>query len=542
MKLLFSTCISICLFFTIGFSQNKQQNLGPKVNTKVSELTPRITADGQSLYFIRDNYEGNLYGVDNSQDIYRTIFQTNKEWSQAVNVGKPFNTGRKNSIGSISVDQNTFIIRGVYDKDGQRTATPGWSSISRTENGFGKPQQILIKNYEKYNAKGKYNNFCMAANSKVILMSFSDEKDNNNSDLYVFFRTGSENDNEQKPDEKKKKFNFKKMLNKVSKLGGNSFDWTEPQLIKSLSFSGIDEISPFLSPDMKTLYYSTNRSGGIGDNDIWKTTRLDETWQKWSEPINLGAEVNTTDWDAYYSIDAKGEYAYMVSSANSIGKSDVVRVKLKEEMRPNPVVLIKGRVFNAKTKQPMGAFISYENLTTGSNVGLANSNPATGEYQIVLPYGVNYGFLGAAEKFISVSDNIDLTKTEQYREITKDLYLVPLEIGSTIRLNNVFFDFGKATLREESFAELDRLIEILTENPNMEIELAGHTDNVGSDKDNLNLSTDRINSVKDYLVKNGIKTNRLKATGFGESKPLATNDTEDGRQQNRRVEFTIIKN
>lgn len=147
-----------------------------------------------------------------------------------------------------------------------------------------------------------------------------------------------------------------------------------------------------------------------------------------------------------------------------------------------------------------------------------------------------------AEKYISVSDNLDLSAVAEYKEINRDLYLVPLEVGSTIRLNNIFFDFGKATLRPESYPELDRLAGLMTQNGKMIIELSGHTDNVGADDANLKLSDDRARSVTEYLVKLGIDASRIIAKGYGETKPVASNDTEEGRQQNRRVEFTILKN
>jgi outer membrane protein OmpA-like peptidoglycan-associated protein len=225
-----------------------------------------------------------------------------------------------------------------------------------------------------------------------------------------------------------------------------------------------------------------------------------------------------------------------------MGESDIVRVKLAEEVRPKPVVLISGKVYNAKTKEPMSANIEYENLADGSNAGVAVSSPANGEYRIVLPYGKNYGFMAYAEKFIAVSDNLDLTQVAEYKEIERDLYLVPLEVGSTIRLNNIFFDFGKATLRPESYPELDRLLGYMAQNSKMKIELSGHTDNVGSDDANLKLSDDRAKAVVEYLISKGVEVERVVAKGYGKTKPVGTNDTEEGRQLNRRVEFTILKN
>jgi outer membrane protein OmpA-like peptidoglycan-associated protein len=125
--------------------------------------------------------------------------------------------------------------------------------------------------------------------------------------------------------------------------------------------------------------------------------------------------------------------------------------------------------------------------------------------------------------------------------MTKDLYLSPIEVGEVVRINNVFFDFAKATLREESYPELNRVVKFMNDNPSMEIALGGHTDNVGSDPANLKLSEERIQSVKAYIAEQGIDGDRMSAKGYGETKPIASNDTEEGRQQNRRVEFTIVK-
>jgi outer membrane protein OmpA-like peptidoglycan-associated protein len=264
------------------------------------------------------------------------------------------------------------------------------------------------------------------------------------------------------------------------------------------------------------------------------------------------------------------------------------------------VVLIVGKVFNAKTKGPLAADISYENLASGSQLGTARSDPASGDYQIVLPFGLNYGFRAATPGFIAVSDNIDLSRlradaiaenmvtdttlrdvlvvaggrnapgdapaasgntagndngSSGYvpgvvtdttlrlgRIINRDLYLVPVEVGQVVRLNNVFFDFDKTELRPESFPELDRVVTFMNENPNLEIQIEGHTDAKGADDYNLNLSGGRITSVEAYMESKGIAPGRIVTKGYGESVPIADNETEEGRQQNRRVEFKILKN
>jgi outer membrane protein OmpA-like peptidoglycan-associated protein len=215
---------------------------------------------------------------------------------------------------------------------------------------------------------------------------------------------------------------------------------------------------------------------------------------------------------------------------------------LSDNIRPNPVVLLYGNVYNGKTKEPLSASLLYESLPDGKNAGNAYSSPVDGNYKLVLPYGKFYSLRASANNFIGISENLDLTNADQYKEIRKDLYLVPIEKGQTIRLNSIFFDIGKATLREESFPELDRLLVLLQQNPKLEIEISGHTDNVGGDASNMKLSNERAEAVTTYLNYRGITVNRIIAKGYGKTKPAATNSTEEGRQLNRRVEFTILKN
>lgn len=505
------------------------ENLGTNVNSSAGELLPVITADGTTLYFVRDGHSQNVSGQD--------VWYCNRQgsgWSPAIHPREPINhSGKNSSVSNVSTDGNQLLVRGAFE-DGEYEGT-GLSVIVKNKKGEWKdPKKLEIKNYKKYSDLGGYNNSFLAPNGKVMLYAFSDNGNSGRHQLY--FSTLTLKDNWSKPKSIK---DFTKFVSKA--LNNNT--WTEPEMIKSLSLKDYNNFAPFLAADGITLYFSSNRAGGFGNQDIWMSKRLDDTWQNWSEPVNLGSTINSDDWDAYYSLDARGEEAYMVSSKNSVGGgSDIVKVKLITELRPKPVVLIKGKIFNAKTKEPLGSVVEYEDLADGKNVGVASSNPQTGEYKIVLPYGKNYGFMAYAEKFISVSDNLDLTSVAEYKEIVRDLYLVPLEVGSTIRLNNIFFDVAKATLRSESYPELERLAGLMTQNSKMMIELSGHTDNVGSDEANLKLSDERAKSVTDHLISLGIKAERIIAKGYGETKPVTTNDTEEGRQLNRRVEFTILKN
>lgn len=504
------------------------ENLGSNVNSSAGELCPVITADGKTLYFVRDGHSNNF----SSQDVWYSS-RTGDGWSQAVHPGEPLNyRGKNSSISNVSTDNNQLLIRGAFE-DGEYVGS-GLSVLEKNKKGEWKnPRKLEIINFKKYSSLGTYNNSVLTPDGKHLLFAFGDDGNKGNHELYVSHLV------------LKDKWHKPKSIKDFSQLVGkalNNNSWTEPEKIKVLSQWEYSEFAPFMAADGVTLYYSTNKPGGQGNQDVWMTRRLDDTWQNWSEPVNLGPSVNTSDWDAYYTLDARGEEAYMTSSANSLGSSDIVKIKLVTEIRPNPVVLVSGKVYNAKTKEPLGASIEYEDLSAGKNVGVAQSNPQTGEYKIVLPYGKNYGFMAYAEKYISVSDNVDLSTVESYKEINRDLYLVPLEVGTTIRLNNIFFDVSKSTLRPESYPELDRLAGLMMQNSKMQIQISGHTDNVGSDDANLKLSEERSKAVVEYLVSLGLPAERLSNKGYGETVPVGSNDTEEGRQLNRRVEFTILKN
>jgi len=200
---------------------------------------------------------------------------------------------------------------------------------------------------------------------------------------------------------------------------------------------------------------------------------------------------------------------------------------------------VKGKVYDSKTKEILFAPVKYYNLNTNKELGIARSNPNTGEYKIVLPYGERYSFMAEKEGYYSQTKNIDLTELKAYEEIEVDLYLDPIEKGQVIRLNNIFFDSGKYDLLPTSYAELNKLLELLEKNSKLKIEIAGHTDWIGKDKDNLILSQNRTNAVVNFLVEKGIDKNRLSAKGYGETKFIATNTTKEGQQLNRRVEFEI---
>jgi len=206
-----------------------------------------------------------------------------------------------------------------------------------------------------------------------------------------------------------------------------------------------------------------------------------------------------------------------------------------------PVVLISGKVVNERTMEPLEARVVWEILPDGTEAGIARTDPATGEYKIILPFGKNYGYLALAEGFYSVTKSLDVSDLNEYKEIDEqNLFMAPVKESQVVRLNNIFFKKKTAELLPESNQELCRFVEFLKVNKKITIELAGHTDNKGEPAELLKLSQDRAQAVADYIISKGIKADRLVVKGYGLTRPIGFNKDEDGREMNRRIEFKVL--
>lgn len=480
------------------------RNLGRGVNSVYDDLKPIISPDGLTLYFCRKDSPDNIGG--SGEDIWVSVRSANGSWGDATNIGDVLNNRANNSVCSITPDGNTMLLVDAYSDPTARRRTV--AIARRTSNGWAQPQPVLI---DQYTNASKYSEFALSNDNTALILAVEGDGSMGDRDLYVSFR--SHNGSFSKP---------------VS-LG------------RRVNSSG-QEATPFLAADNVSLYFASDRPGGFGEFDIYVTRRLDSTWTNWSEPENLGPLVNTPDWDLAYTIPADGAYAYFVSYTESFGGADIYQLKLPEKVRPKPVVMLSGKVLNRKTLEAVETDIVYELLSTGVEIGRARSTPSTGEYKITLPAGESYAVRADEPGYLSINENLDFTAITEFAEQRKDLVLVPIEKGTTVELNNIFFERKKATLEPASFAELRRLVDIFADNPTMKIEISGHTDAMGKDADNLVLSQDRANAVRLYLINEGhVDATRLKAVGYGESKPVATNDTEEGRALNRRVELTILE-
>ncbi len=477
----------------------QKEKLSRVVNSDSSELLPVISPDGETIYVVR--LPTNEMNPRGKQDIWKATLINGK----AANMTKlpaPLNTDKNNALLSISPDGNTALLLNIYREDG--TNDPGISYSRKDHNGKWRfPKALNIVDYYNDNKFGEY---CLSNSGKVLVMAVQRKEGYGSKDLYVSF------------------------------LQADS-SWSKPENLGVQLNTTASEISPFLAADDHTLYFSSSGHPGYGGSDMFVTTRLDSTWKNWSKPMNLGPILNSDEFDAYYTIPASGDYAYFSSSES--GNPDIYRVKLTSAIMPSPVNLVQGVVYDSKTGKPLSAEVKYYDLKKNEQIGSAITNSLDGRYKIVLPTGTTYGFNATKQGYIPNSASLELPDSAKYKTVVKDLYLTPIEKGARIVVNNVYFDYDKATLRPESRVELDQLAKLMQANPNMSVQIEGHTDDRGDDQYNLRLSGERAKAVVDYLVVKGISIKKVEAKAKGESVPVESNDTPEGRQKNRRVEFVV---
>lgn len=483
----------------------KIERLTNTVNSEFDEIMPVIAPDSRLLFIDRKNHKDNVSGQND--DIWYSTLE-NGQWTEAKHLSEPLNNNSHNYVCTVTPDGNTLLLANKYVKDGKSI---GGVSISNRINSLDEwtfPQEVKIDNY--YNLS-KFAEFFLANNRKSLLLAVQRKDSYGDRDLYVSF-------------------------------ANSDSTWSEPRnLGNTINTAGI-ELTPFLAADDKTLYFSSNGFSGYGETDIFMSRRLDDSWVEWTEPVNVGSFLNSKDWDASCTIDAKGEYVYFVSYDNSNNQSaDIFTAKIPKEVRPEPVVIISGKVLNQKTKKPVNAEIIYEILQTSIEAGFAKANPTTGEYKIILPAKNSYGFWAKASGFFPLSENIDLTNITHYQEINKDLFLIPIEAGQSVKLNNIFFEQGTAVLMPQSYSELTRVAKILKDNALVKIQLEGHTDIEGIAALNMKLSYERVDFIKQFLVEKGISAERIITQAFGDTQPITRQRDDESKKLNRRVELRILE-
>ena len=481
-----------------------------------NELQPVLTADGNTLYFSRTRYSGNKEGVTESGDIWVSTSANNgRTWNPATRLDA-LNTTQNNGVMAVINEGRTLLVRGAYERDGS-FRDEGISKVDRDATGKnGKPLAVEIANY--YSA-GPATSFFMSPDAQILLMSLERGDSQGANDLYVSRPT---------PDGL----------------------WTEPFNLGAVVNSPGFEFAPWLAADGKTLYFSSYGHAGYGSADIFVTTRLDETWTRWTEPRNLGAPLNGPGFDAYLSLTADGKQAYYASSRTANGPADLFRTATgavpvadttaqpAEPVRPTVAarMLLTGRTLDAKTRQPLATEVKVNRLDTDLVFNAtARTDVAAGSFQLTLPPG-RYRVQATRVGFLTATDTVTMTGSR-----TLELALVPAAVGSSLELPTLIFAQGKYTLLPASYTELNRLARTLQDNPAVNIRLEGHTDNQGRADLNVKLSEERVAEVRRYLVTRGVAEKRISTVGYGGSKPRASNEKEETRKLNRRVEFTIVK-
>lgn len=490
--------------------------LDKNVNSDVNELNPILSPDGKTLYFSRSNHPDNKGGKKDKEDIWYSELGADGKWQLAKNAGAPLNNEYPNFVSSISSTtpdgKSVIMLLGnKYDEKGD-SKLAGVSMSSNVGGNWTRP--VALKIDDDYNFHEKANYF-LANNRKTLLMSVQRDDSRGDRDLYVSFMK-------------------------------EDSSWTKPLNLGSIVNTAGEESAPFLALDDKTLYFSSNGFSGYGGTDIYVSKRLDDTWTNWSEPENLGPDINSPKEDLFFNIPANSEYAYY-SRGVSDNNTDIFRIKLPIMRSPEVWVTVRGKLVDGKTGLPIGAKIIYERLPDGTDVGITQSDPKTGEYEIKLPAGHLYGIRAEADGHISESQNLDLRNATGDTIITgQDFKLQPINvtpIGEDVKitLNNIFFDFDQVTLKSESYPELDRIVKMMGERATMIVKIDGHADATGTEQYNLDLSKRRAAAVQKYIVGKGVDQSRVSIAFFGESKPLVPNTTKENRRKNRRVEFVIVK-
>jgi outer membrane protein OmpA-like peptidoglycan-associated protein len=505
----------------------EKENLGVNVNSKYGEVAPIVSPDGKFLYFTRLNHPDNTKDktakgektVEIPQDVWVSKLNKNGGWDAAANIGEPINNAANNAAATISADGKSLFVLNVYLPNGKYVA--GLSKATMKNKKWELPKQIRIADFqalevydEKIKVKKTVTEYAISSDEKYLVMGLRRSETFGDKDLYVSLKTSD-----------------------------NSYG--KPINLGPILNSAGNEGSPFLAADNKTLYFNSNGHPGYGDADIYVTTRLDETWTNWSEPVNLGPVINSPEWDGYITIPASGEFAYFSSLKNSLGSDDIFKIKLFPSIKPQVVVLYDFQFKDKVTNRLVTPKISFQTLgevKDSSNIVNWTFDEETQLNKSILSVGKKYEIAATLESYGDFRTILDLSKETKYKELKAVFEMLPLVQGQKMVLQNLFFDQGQSIIKEESFEELEKVKKIMAENPSMEILLEGHTDNQGDMLKNIKLAEDRVNAVKDYITKDGVVDGkRIGIKSWGPYKPVLRNSSEEARKKNRRVEFTITK-
>ncbi|WBO83352.1 OmpA family protein [Hymenobacter yonginensis] len=501
-------------------------NAGPGVNSPYPDYGPVISAD-ESVMLFTSRRQGSTGGEKDPEsggffeDVYQSA-RTGDAWGPARSLGETVNTAGHDATVGLAPDAQRLLVY-MEDNGGDLHE----SNLRGAE--WSKPKQLG----SRINSKAHESSAAYTPDGRSLLFVSDKPGGLGSRDIY-----------------------------KVEMEGRGPAVNLGPTINTPYGEEGV-----FLHPDGKTMYFSSEGHNSMGGYDIFRSTYENG---KWSAPENLGWPINTPDDDVFFVISASGRHGYYSSFRDDgLGSKDIYqitflgaekapvlsqedqllasRVQPVKETQLAPAVpvataqvtILKGTITDAVSKQPLEATIDVIDNSRNENIASFKANAQSGRYLVSLPSGVNYGIVVRQDGYLFHSENFDLPAGAAYSEVVKDIQLRKLDVGVKVVLNNIFFDFDKATLRKESTGELERLQKLLTETPALRLEISGHTDNVGNAAYNKDLSQRRAKAVVDYLVAKGVAKDRLTFAGYGDTQPVALNTTKAGRQQNRRTEFKV---
>lgn len=470
------------------------QNLGDSVNSRFPEYFPSLTIDGSQLVFTRQlNFQ--------NEDFFETR-SANGKWNEAKPLQGGVNTPRNEGAQNISQDGTVLVFTSCDAPEGYGSCDLFYSLL--TKKGWSDPINIgNTINSETWESQPS-----IAPDKRALFFTSRRPEGYGGADLYVSYLL---------PNGK----------------------WGQPLNMGPEVNTAGDETSPFIHADNQTLYFASNGLPGYGKMDLF-VIRKDSSGH-WAKPQNLGYPINTIDDEATLCVSADGATAYYASDrADSRGALDLYSFTLREDIRPIKTLWVKGMVYDAKTNMGLPSAVELKDITTGQRMQKVQTDER-GQYLITLPIGRDYAFSVNRKNYLMYSESILLASKQSDSTYTINIPLQPIEINAQVVLKNIFFETGKYDLKKESEAELENLYDLLTENPSVIIQINGHTDNVGKATDNLVLSNNRAKAVVNFLVKKGIAPQRLIAKGFGQTQPIADNNTEEGRAKNRRTAVEVIK-
>lgn len=488
----------------------KPINAGDGLNSQYDEYYPSVTADEQLFLFTRKlPTNKNQFGFQ--EDFYVSDKTVDDKWGKAYGIGPKINSESNEGAPCLSADGQILFFVACETDFGYGVDRTGFGSCDifysfKNGNDWAKPKNV---------------------GSPVCTKWWETQPSFSSDGKTLYFIRGTYDANGKRSQD---------IYTSVLKEDGK---WSGATKLNNKINTPYNEESVFIHPDNQTLYFSSDGHPGMGGLDIFMSRR--QASGEWGNPVNLGYPINTFNDENSLLVSRDGKIAYFASDrVGGYGGLDIYSFDLYEEARPGKTIYVKGKVYDAVTKKPLDADVEAVDLQTGSTIAKLVSSKTKGEFLICLPVNKNYAFNTFKTGYLFNSENFSLMENKEYKPIVISIPLSPIEKDSVVVLRNVFFDTDEFNLKDESKVELNKLVDFLHKNPALKIELSGHTDNVGDKKHNQVLSDNRAKSVLEYLAANGILKDRLTSKGYGDTKPVVTNDSDEHRQMNRRTEFKVV--